>query len=327
MQQTRRGFLGALFAAGLAGGCRQAGVVGSGGAANPALDGSLVLSKVTVETGVAEPFSVLHATDTHLAFMNTVDQGLKASAEHFLRRWTRFPQAFNSLLATLAYAERNELPLLHTGDLIDYGSDANYETLRRLVAGRGDVHCAIGNHEYHYRGPTDPPDDRADARRRFSAVVPNAADFSARTIGGVNFVAFDDADGNVAEDVARKVLAEFERGLPVVLCCHVPLFYSAEMVAFKKRVVAVHGGLFTPESALAPDDGPTGAYRPVADLDAKHKTPVTLGFVERLRREPALKAVLCGHTHIRYHERFSPTAVMYVGGGNFEGYLREVRFT
>ena len=326
MLQSRRDFLGTLFAAGLGGGCRLTGPSCPVPAANPALDGNLVLSRITVEADVAEPFSVLHASDTHLAFMGTTDQGLREAAEHFTRRWVRFPQAFNSLLSTLAYAERKGFPLLHTGDLIDYGSDANYETLRRLVANREDIQCAIGNHEYHYRGPSDPPGDRAAARARLSGVLPNDAAFAARVIGGVDFVAFDDADGNVSEDVARRVLAEFGRGLPVVLMCHVPPFYSAEMVDFKKRVVAACGGLFTPESAVMPDDAPCGPFRPVADADAKLKTSVTTGFIERLRREPALKAVLCGHTHIRYHERFSPTAVMYVGGGNFEGYLREVRF-
>lgn len=325
MRSSRRDFLGALLAAGFTGGCRLFDV-DAPVAASEALDGNLILSRVAVEVGVKSPFSVLHVSDTHLNFMDRLDQSAEVSAMHFKRRWTRFPQAYNSMVSTLAYAERRGIPILHTGDLIDYGSNANYEILRRHVAGRGDFHYAIGNHEYHYRSSEDLPNDRENARQRLARHMPNDVEFSSRVIGGVNFVAFDNADRNVTEGVARNVLSEFGRGLPVVLMCHVPICRSEEIVANKKAIVERCGALYTPESAVMPDDEAVGPRLPARDLSEDAKTPVTRDFVARLKREPLLKAVLCGHTHIRYHERFSPTAVMYVGGGNFEGYAREVRF-
>ena len=52
----------------------------------------------------------------------------------------------------------------------------------------------------------------------------------------------------------------------------------------------------------------------------------TLRFVSWLKKQPELKAILCGHTHGFYQERFSPTAIQYTVGAGFKGSAYEIEF-
>ena len=54
---------------------------------------------------------------------------------------------------------------------------------------------------------------------------------------------------------------------------------------------------------------------------------VTRDFIAYLKKEPLLKAILAGHLHITVQDRFSPTAMQYVVGGNFMFHGQEVLFT
>ena len=53
---------------------------------------------------------------------------------------------------------------------------------------------------------------------------------------------------------------------------------------------------------------------------------MTRGFIEYLRKEPLLKAILAGHEHVTIQDRFSETADEYVVGANFLFAAREVLF-
>jgi len=58
----------------------------------------------------------------------------------------------------------------------------------------------------------------------------------------------------------------------------------------------------------------------------QQEDPVTREFIEYLRHEPLLKAILAGHEHMTLQDRFSETAEEYVVGGNFFFAAREVFF-
>jgi hypothetical protein len=53
----------------------------------------------------------------------------------------------------------------------------------------------------------------------------------------------------------------------------------------------------------------------------------TCDFIAYLKSEPLLKGILAGHLHIDVSDRFSPTAMEYVVGGNFMFHGRHVLFT
>ncbi len=52
----------------------------------------------------------------------------------------------------------------------------------------------------------------------------------------------------------------------------------------------------------------------------------TFEFHSWLKEQPQLKAILCGHMHEFFEERFSPTAIQYTVGANYFGYAHEIEF-
>ena len=62
------------------------------------------------------------------------------------------------------------------------------------------------------------------------------------------------------------------------------------------------------------------------DLWNQLNDPDTAGFIAYLKQEKLLKAILSGHEHLTMEERFSPTAVQYLVGGNFLFAARELLF-
>ena len=96
---------------------------------------------------------------------------------------------------------------------------------------------------------------------------------------------------------------------------HVPFYTDAIWLANSKFWKANHRFM----SAAVPDA--RGDY-------LKQRTDVvTRDFIAYLKKEPLLKAILAGHLHITVQDRFSPTAMQYVVGGNFMFHGQEVLFT
>ena len=53
------------------------------------------------------------------------------------------------------------------------------------------------------------------------------------------------------------------------------------------------------------------------DFQRQRSDHATCEFIEYLKGEPSLKGILAGHLHMFAEDRFSPTAMQYVAGGNF----------
>jgi UDP-2,3-diacylglucosamine pyrophosphatase LpxH len=52
----------------------------------------------------------------------------------------------------------------------------------------------------------------------------------------------------------------------------------------------------------------------------------TAEFVAYLKSQRLVKAVLCGHCHKFWEERFSQTAMMYVADATYHGGCNEIEF-
>jgi hypothetical protein len=63
------------------------------------------------------------------------------------------------------------------------------------------------------------------------------------------------------------------------------------------------------------------------DYKRQLEDPLTRDFIAYLKGEKLLKGILAGHLHITVQERFSPTAIQYVVGGNFMFHGQEVTFS
>lgn len=280
----------------------------------------LKIEPLEIDLGLGKAFKVLHFSDTHLNFFDAVDFCAveRTKQEHFHKRWVRFPQAVQSFYATIDYARQHSLPMLHTGDLIDFMTDGNERFLKHNLEGL-DLHYAIGNHEYQTRAPEHYDAEPEKVRGRMQRFFKNNLSVSSRIIGGANFVAFDNARHILREETIAGIRAEFEKPYPVVLMCHVPPFYTAKFLDnSKKSKAAIMRGQGASEESIKAIKRPRNVWE-VYD----RKTRELYTWVQT---KSQLKAVLCGHTHIAEVDGFSETSQMYVAGGNYAGHAYEITF-
>ena len=86
------------------------------------------LKKTVLDIGLERPIRLLHATDSHLPLCDERDDARKQALA--ARRQGHFPEAEANLLEQIAYAEAHCDLLVHTGDLMDFVSQANVERAR-----------------------------------------------------------------------------------------------------------------------------------------------------------------------------------------------------
>ena len=265
----------------------------------------LKVNSVVIEAGAKKPFSVLHVSDTHLTAVYPHEDKWK---QEMSRADTPIfgAKQEEALAEAVAYAGRHCDFLLHTGDLIDFVSEANLDVAKRLLP--GGCLGALGNHEYsHYgwlvkKAGTAGP-GREETREMLSKAYPFRLPIAVKELNGVTFVAIDDADGAVSEDQAREFRRIAARGKPIVLCMHVP-FYTPGICRAGKRWWKNGTDEANPELKLP-------------DFQRQRSDSATCEFIEYLKGEPLLKGIFSGHLHMFAEDRFSATAMQHVAGGNF----------
>ena len=269
----------------------------------------LALGYVTVRAGARKPFSILHISDTHLTAA-APDEDVKKLRLMLARTKTFGGRQEEALRDSLAWARLNVDYVLHTGDLIDWQSNANFALVKKYFGER--MFGAVGNHEYSSDlWLSEPKQEKTEAgkartRARLADAYPMDIAFSSQIVNGVNFVTIDDAYGTVTAEQVRRFGDEVAKGLPIILCMHVP-FFTDDIWRATSKFWAHPDSRF--ENGEVPP--PAGDYRRQLD------DPVTRGFIAELKREPLLKAILAGHEHVAVSDRFSPVAVEHVVGANF----------
>jgi len=269
----------------------------------------LTLGYATVKIGLEKPFSVLHISDTHLTeaypHEDARKQALKAR-----RRLTFGGMQEQALVDTLAWAKENVDYIVHTGDLIDWQSEANFDLVKKYFG--KEMTGSLGNHEFSpdmWLGDIKEIQNEAYkdlTREKIQNAFPFDVRFCSQVVGGVNFITLDDVYGYVTLEQADAFKAEVGKGYPIVLCMHVP-FYTEEILRAKHKFWWQPGQKYT--DATLPE--------PYGDYKRQLEDPVTRDFIRYLKGEPLLKAILAGHEHIMVQDKFSPTAMEYVVGGNF----------
>ena len=265
----------------------------------------LKAKSISIAAGATKPFSVLHVSDTHLTAVYPHEDKWK---QEMSRADTPIfgAKQEEALAEAVAYAKGHCDFLLHTGDLIDFVSEANLDIAKRILP--GGCLGALGNHEYsHYgwlvkKAGTAGP-GREETRKMLSKAYPFRFPVASKEVNGVVFVAMDDADGTVSEDQTREFRRIAARGKPIVLCMHVP-FYTPGICRAGKRWWKKGTDEANPELKLP-------------DFQRQRSDPATCEFIEYLKGEPRLKGILSGHLHMFAEDHFSPTAMQYVAGGNF----------
>jgi len=263
---------------------------------------------IPLAVGAEKPFAVFHISDTHLKGLAPTDT---EEIRRFLaQRFVRYDPE-DALATSLDWARRHKCEyVLHTGDLIDCATDGNVAILKRLFGENANLLYAPGNHEYATDAAAPGPSQteaefRAINTAKVQAAVPFDLQFHAQVIRGVNFVMLDDVYSTVAPASVERFHAEVKKGLPIVLCQHVPFFSPGLALAHARSHTSARplDDLFVPHASR--------------DFKRQSEDKVTADFIRYLKSEPLLKAIFAGHYHCGMCDRFSPTAMQYVVGGNF----------
>ncbi|MBE6653528.1 MAG: metallophosphoesterase [Ruminococcaceae bacterium] len=254
------------------------------------------LIRTTVTIGLAEPVRVLHFSDTHLTRADLRDGERKVKLAD--ARFECFKNAEEVLQFAAANAMALELPILHTGDLCDFVSQANIEAARAFTD-EYDVFMVAGNHEFSlYVG--EAWEDEAYRNQSLAAVQSahkNNIRMDSRIIGGVNFVALDNGYYLFDREQLEFLKAQAALGLPIVLMCHVPLYDPALYDFELKRVPGCAYLCGVPEEKMAHYD----EYR----FRQQRADAVTLETLDYVAREPLVKAILTGHLHINHEASYA----------------------
>lgn len=278
----------------------------------------LAVSYAMVKIGLDHPFSVFHISDTHLTAAYSNESANKRLL-HNRRTMTFGGRQEEALRDSLEWAKMNVDYLVMTGDLIDWQSEANFDLVRKYFG--ESMLGSMGNHEF---SPdmwlSEVKESRDEAYKDMSRdvlakVYPFDIQFCSQVVNGVNFITLDDVYGYVVQRQVDLFKAEAAKGLPIVLCMHVP-FFTEDIWRTTCRFWNNANQKFTDGSVPEP----TGDY--LVQLE----DPVTRDFIAYLKEEPLLKAILAGHEHFTMEDRFSPTAMEYLTGGNFLFQGREVLF-
>ena len=248
------------------------------------------LMKNKIKVGAEKPFRFLHMSDTHFTLADERDDRRKLDLAKARTNWYADAEQVSSEIE--AYAKENNLLITHTGDYIDFVSEANLDRLGKFMK-ENDVFMAAGNHEFSlYVGEAF---EDADYRNRSLAKVQsycsNDIRFSSRKINGVNLIAIDNGYYLFEKEQLEALKKEAEYGLPIILFMHTPL-YDEELY----QVMADHNCLKeAPYMVATPESFMTG----YSEYRRRQQTAdsITLETVEYIKGQPLIKAIFCGHMH------------------------------
>ena len=272
------------------------------------------LIKNTIKIGLERPVKLLHVTDTHIGLADERDDERK----HALAKRLSTPEKEQYLNEHIAYAKENCDLLVHTGDLMDFVSHANVDKAREIVA---DDHFFFiaGNHDYsQYVGEAwEDEAYRMNSYMQMGYGLGVPMFFNAREVGGVNVVGIDNSYYRFADWQLWRLKKEAEKGLPIVLAFHDPLFeqslYDYHMAIPGSDCTYIVG---CDEEHLLP-------YSEFRAVQQRPDEP-TLRMIDYIKSEPLIKAILTGHLHFNFESDVAEGLPQFVTGGGYDGWAREL---
>lgn len=268
----------------------------------------LNIVKSELKIGAKLPFKLLHVTDSHIA--------LDDPGQDF-GRFKLFPKAQRFFEETAEYAKENNIPILHTGDFIDFTSNANLKYIDEHLAPL-DYMYAAGNHDFCHRVGFATEDDEYK-RRQMKLTAPHIRSnlhFDSRVISEVNIVTLDNSYYLMTDGQIDLLRAEAAKGLPMILAMHNPIFTKeyADMILGEGNECAYLMG--------APDEY-TSKYPEHRRLQ---QTPdaATLRAIDYILGEPLIKAVVVGHLHRNYEGTLPNGVPQITTAGGYSGCAREI---
>ncbi len=280
----------------------------------------LNIIKTTIEAGLDEPVHILHTTDTHLTLCDERDNERKqALALHRKKCFNDENDSVEKCLEeTLEYGRKNCDLIIHTGDLIDFVSEANIDKAAEVTK-MPEVMFVPGNHEYsRYVGEAwEDNAYRMNTYMKMQYRLGVDLFFTSRQVKGVNFVGVDNVYYQFEDWYIHRLQMEVERGLPIILLMHNPIFeeklYNCCMNERGAECASIVG--CDEEHLLRYSEYRALQQRP---------NDATKHFMEYIIAEPAVKAIIAGHLHFSFESSLLCGKMQYITGGGYEGVAREI---
>ncbi len=258
----------------------------------------------TLSIGIDNPFTLLHFSDTHLTLADERDDERKRTLA--ATRAAYFPCAQDCLREAIETARETGDLLVHTGDLIDFVSQANLDAARAFTA-ENDCFMSAGNHEFSlYVGEAwEDAAYRNQSLNKVQACFKNDIRFSVREVNGVNLVALDNSYYLIEEEQLAALKAVCAEGKPVILLMHTPL-YAPDLCRECLSRADIAYLMAVPEDVLS-------TYN---DHRRRQQTPdqTTLDAYHYILTEKNIRALLAGHLHDDFVSQVTPTLKQYVVG-------------
>ena len=274
------------------------------------------IREITIPVGAEKPFSVLHTSDNHICLADERDdeRKRKLAEERGCCFAKEHPERLTEMTEEIfAYAKEHNLLILHTGDLIDFVSEANLDYTKKLMEG-ADVFVAAGNHEFSlYVGEAwEDEAYKAQSFEHVKAAFPGNFWFQTRMIGGVKFIALENGYYYVTEEQLRLFKEATAEDVPTVLMVHNPLYSEDTFRKYKEgRPASDPAYLFGCPEDLMWDWEENRRLQQRPD-------EVTKEFMAYCEKLPCLKAVLAGHMHEFIASTLDSGIPQYVVGAGYK---------
>lgn len=269
----------------------------------------LKIIKNTIKIGIEKPFKLLHMTDTHITHGDPTGWNRKGTFDVDYDGCTE-----DYFFKALNYAKENNMPILHTGDIIDFFSEENFEFIDKHLKDVDYIYAA-GNHDFcHFLGRAkEDYDYKWEKIKDIAPHIKNNLYFYSRVINGVNIVTMDNSYYFIDNGQLEALKAEVAKGYPIILAMHIP-FYTEALRATAEEDKIVYA-IAAPEEVVA-------EYTPERRMQMAPDRQ-TLEAVEYIKNEPMIKALITGHRHLNLEEMISEGLPQFVTHGTFAGYVRE----
>lgn len=279
---------------------------------------NLNVTETILEIGASAPIKLLHITDAHTCLAYE-DEGEKLTKLAYRRAENAFGGVGNPEIrfnAAVEYANETGDIVACTGDMYDFLSRANFDFLDRAFS-RLDYIYAAGNHDFCTAPGADVEDGPFKARQMklVSPHIKNDLIFYAKVINGINFICIDNSYYQFYGNQFDLLKKEVERGLPIVLFMHNPIYTKDLAEELMKNNDCAYV-VCPPEELLA--------RYPKVRADYQRATEETASVVEYIKNQPLIKAIFAGHLHRNFETKLDCKIMQYVTGGLFFGDVREI---
>jgi len=261
--------------------------------------------KNAIHIGIDTPFSVLHASDTHITFADDRDGERKVVLAK--NRCKGFSEAEKNLTFIEWKAVNEGKTVIYTGDLIDFVSECNLEKAREFTD-NVDCFMSAGNHEFSlYVG--EAKEDAAYRNQSLSKVqasFKNDIRCSSREINGVLFIALDNSYYLIEKAQLDFLKSECKKGLPVILCMHAPIF-TKELYDFTTD------GQGSPAYLMSVPEELMLNYSPER-FEQQKQDEITKEAYDFIISNKNIKAILTGHIHEDFECKINDTTLQISTG-------------